>query len=74
MSAQEIDCRGLRCPLPIVELAKAIRRVALGEELTILATDPAFLPDVQAWARMTRNELRELVDGEVKRVRVRRLV
>lgn len=60
--------------MPIVQLAQAVRKLAIGEELEVEATDPAFLPDAQAWARMTGNELCDAIDGAVKRIRVRRLV
>ena len=48
----ELDCRGMRCPLPIIKLAQAI---AESEEVTLLSDDPATLPDLTAWARMTNN-------------------
>lgn len=63
----------MRCPMPIVQLAMAIRKLAIGDELEVEATDPAFLPDAQAWSRMTGNELCETIDGAIKKVRVRRL-
>jgi tRNA 2-thiouridine synthesizing protein A len=48
----ELDCRGMRCPLPIINLAKAIK---VDEEIILLSDDPATLPDLTAWARMTGN-------------------
>lgn len=50
----ELDCRGMRCPLPIIKLAEAI---AQSEEITLLSDDPATLPDLTAWARMTNNQI-----------------
>ena len=47
-----IDCRGMRCPLPVIELAKAWPDVAVGEVVEVLADDPAAGPDLQAWCRM----------------------
>ncbi len=47
-----LDCRGMRCPLPIVELARHLADVPVGGELEVVATDPAARPDVQAWCRM----------------------
>ena len=49
----ELDCRGMRCPIPIVKLAQAIKEF---DEVTLLSDDPATLPDLTAWARMTKNE------------------
>jgi tRNA 2-thiouridine synthesizing protein A len=47
-----VDARGLRCPAPVIRLARAAAGAAPGTELTVLATDPAAAHDVPAWARM----------------------
>ena len=52
-----IDARGRRCPLPILDLARAIRQVPIGETITVEADDPAARPDVAAWCRMRGHEL-----------------
>jgi len=52
-----IDARHLRCPLPVIELAKAARGVPAGTLLTVLSTDPAAEYDVPAWARLRGHEL-----------------
>jgi TusA-related sulfurtransferase len=52
----ELDCRGLRCPLPIVELARRIDQVGVGGVVAVAADDPAARPDVQAWCRMKGHE------------------
>ena len=49
---ETIDCRGRRCPLPVVELAKHIGDVAVGETLGVAADDPAARHDVPAWCRL----------------------
>jgi tRNA 2-thiouridine synthesizing protein A len=51
-----IDCRGRRCPLPVLDLARAIGDVAIGEELVVESEDPAARPDIQAWCRMRGQE------------------
>lgn len=40
-----IDARGLRCPMPTLKLAKALRAAA-GAEVTLLADDPMARVDV----------------------------
>ena len=52
-----IDCRGLACPLPVVRTAEAIKDLALGQVLELLATDPGVGPDMRAWSSRTHNEL-----------------
>jgi tRNA 2-thiouridine synthesizing protein A len=51
-----LDCRGKRCPLPIIELARAIPSVPIGATVTVEADDPAAGPDVAAWCRMRGHE------------------
>jgi tRNA 2-thiouridine synthesizing protein A len=53
----ELDCLGRRCPLPIIELAKAIRTVEVGDVVRVLADDPAAANDIAAWCRMKSQEL-----------------
>ncbi|MGE3173177.1 MAG: sulfurtransferase TusA family protein [Planctomycetota bacterium] len=71
---RRLDCRQLKCPMPIVQLAMALRDLEVGEEILVEATDPAFLADVRAWSRMTGHPLDDELDGEVKQVRVRKAV
>ena len=52
----ELDCRGMRCPLPVIRLGKAIGDVAVGETVAVIAEDPAARPDVAAWCRMRGQE------------------
>ena len=74
-SELELDCRGMRCPLPIVELARHIEDVEVGQVLGVVADDPAARPDVQAWCRMRGQDYlgEDLTDDEVPRYHVRRL-
>ena len=51
-----IDARGRRCPLPILDLARHVGEVAVGETLTVEADDPAAEPDVRAWCRLRGQE------------------
>jgi TusA-related sulfurtransferase len=52
-----VDARGLSCPMPIVRLAQAIRRLAPGAIIELLATDAGSVKDVEAWCRTTGHEL-----------------
>ena len=52
-----VDARNLRCPLPVIELARAARDVPPGTALVVLATDPAARHDVPAWARLRGHTL-----------------
>jgi tRNA 2-thiouridine synthesizing protein A len=71
--ATRVDARGLSCPMPIVKTAQAIRTLASGSILEILATDPGSTKDFAAWCRSTGNELLEqTLDGGVYRFVIRR--
>lgn len=54
---QEVDARGMNCPLPILKAKKALSQMASGQVLRVLATDPGSLRDFQAFSRQTGNEL-----------------
>jgi tRNA 2-thiouridine synthesizing protein A len=70
---QQVDARGLSCPMPIVKTAQAIKGIASGSLIEVLATDPGSVKDFAAWCRTTGNELVEQsVDGGVFRFVVRR--
>ncbi len=54
--ADLLDCRGQRCPLPIIELARTLPTLAIGTVLRVLADDPAAAVDIPAWCRMRAQE------------------
>lgn len=54
---QEIDTRGLNCPLPILKAKKALASMLSGQLLKVVATDTGSLKDFQAFAKQTGNEL-----------------
>ena len=60
---QELDTRGLNCPLPILKAKKALADMTSGDILKIVATDPGSVRDFQAFARQTGNELVEQTSG-----------
>jgi tRNA 2-thiouridine synthesizing protein A len=53
----QLDARGLNCPLPILRAKKALAEVASGQVLKILSTDPGSVKDFAAFAKQTGNEL-----------------
>jgi len=54
---QEIDTRGLNCPLPILKAKKALSTMESGQLLKVLSTDTGSLRDFVAFAKQTGNEL-----------------
>lgn len=43
---QELDARGLLCPLPVLKARKRLQGMSSGQVLRVLATDPAAAVDV----------------------------
>lgn len=60
---QELDARGLNCPLPIVRAKKAIAPMQTGQVLKVVATDPGSVKDFQAFCQQTGNELVSSSEG-----------
>jgi len=58
--SQELNLMGLKCPLPIVELNRLMKKLSSGETFRAIADDPAFLLDVEAWCRRTGHMLVEV--------------
>lgn len=52
-----LDCLGMLCPQPIIELGRAYGRVGRGGLIALLADDAAADADVPAWCRLRGQEL-----------------
>jgi TusA-related sulfurtransferase len=71
-----IDALGRRCPVPVIELARHLRDVDIGEVVAVLADDAAARVDVPAWCGMRGQEYVgavDLDDGRCSAYLVRRL-
>lgn len=71
----ELDCRGMPCPRPIIELGRHIGDVPVDGLLAVVAEDPAAAVDVPAWCRMRGQEYvgADTADDGVARYMVRRV-
>ncbi len=56
-----LDCSGTLCPMPVVRLRQEIDKIEVGEVIKVIATDPASVKDMPAFARNTGHELIETV-------------
>ncbi|MFF4428951.1 cysteine desulfurase/sulfurtransferase TusA family protein [Streptomyces sp. NPDC001513] len=52
----ELDALGLRCPQPVIELARAIFRVPVGGTVTVVSDDEVARLDIPAWCAMRGQE------------------
>jgi len=54
--ALTLDTSGLLCPIPIVKTAAAVKGLAVGEVVQVIATDAGIATDMPMWCRATRHE------------------
>ncbi|MGB3836035.1 sulfurtransferase TusA family protein [Castellaniella sp.] len=54
---QQVDAKGLNCPLPILRTKKALAHLSSGQVLAVLTTDPHAVRDFQAFCQQTGNPL-----------------
>jgi tRNA 2-thiouridine synthesizing protein A len=74
MTDVKLDCRGLNCPVPIVRISQAIKKMEASQTLEVEADDPAFGADVDAWVRkMDGAELVAFDEGAVQRTVIRKV-
>lgn len=50
--ALTVDTLGRRCPVPVIELAKHIGDVEIGDVVEVLSDDDASRVDIPVWCRM----------------------
>lgn len=53
----ELDARYLSCPMPLLKAKQAMQRLATGQQLRVLATDPGSVRDFHAWAEQSGHQL-----------------
>ena len=63
---QELNTRGLKCPLPILRCKKALSELEAGQVLKAYATDPGAVKDFQAFCKQTGHVMLSL--EEIKEV------
>ena len=55
----ELDACGLNCPLPVLRTKKTLDKMASGEVLHVIATDPGSVEDMAALVRQTGHQMLE---------------
>lgn len=68
-----IDATGYNCPIPVLKARKAIKSLDDGEEIVVLASDPASSIDIPHFCNTTGHELVEQSEENgVFRYRIRK--
>jgi len=57
MKELSLDCCGMQCPGPIMEVYRNIESMDQGDILKVRASDPGFSKDIVSWCRRTGNSL-----------------
>ena len=57
-----LDTSGKCCPMPMVETNKAIKSLALGDVLEIIATDVGTRKDIPSWCERTGQTLLSMTE------------
>ena len=55
----ELDLRGLKCPMPILQTKKALAKMQSGAIIKVLATDAGAPADFVAFCKYTGHQLLE---------------
>lgn len=60
-----LDVRGLICPLPVLRANKALRGIESGQNLEILATDPAAPGDFRSFCETAGHEILSIEEADL---------
>jgi tRNA 2-thiouridine synthesizing protein A len=67
MSPTRLDLTGLKCPLPALKTAKALKALAPGDMLEVHCTDPLSVVDIPNLVRQTGDRI-ELTERTEQRI------
>lgn len=60
-----VDALGKPCPLPVIELARAVEHLSVGDEVVVLSDDAGAKVDIPVWCRMKGHAYLGLTDAEI---------
>jgi tRNA 2-thiouridine synthesizing protein A len=64
MEIQELDVRRLLCPIPVIRTQQATKKMNVGDQLKIIATDPGVMHDIPSWCRLFGHQIIETKEIE----------
>ena len=56
-----LDATGLKCPLPVLKLRKALEGLSIGEKITLHADDPVAQLDVEHFCKTAGHDLLNII-------------
>jgi tRNA 2-thiouridine synthesizing protein A len=71
MANVTLDCKGMKCPQPVLKVAAKVPELAKGDILEVLGDCPTFEDDMRKWCqRMGKTLLAVNQEGGAKLIRV----
>lgn len=55
-----LDARNLLCPMPVIRVQDAIKKLSPGDILHARCTDPGVKHDIPAWCRINGHHIKNL--------------
>ena len=55
----EVDARRLLCPMPVIRVQNAVKKLSPGTRIKAICTDPGALNDIPAWSRINGHKVIE---------------
>ncbi|WFE68919.1 sulfurtransferase TusA family protein [Thiomicrospira sp. R3] len=56
MNTHQLDAKGLKCPMPVINLQNLARQVSNGDRIDIVCTDPSAEKDIRSWCRINKHQ------------------
>jgi TusA-related sulfurtransferase len=73
MASAVVDCRGQTCPIPLVEVRKALRRANPGDVIEVLGTHPSSRKEIPMAVAALKAELLSVEGTDTQwKIRIRR--
>jgi len=57
MSKHSLDVKGQLCPIPVIRTQNKVKKLAAGDILEVVCTDPGVQHDIPAWCRINGHEI-----------------
>lgn len=54
-----VDARRLLCPMPVIRVQNAVKKLSPGSRVKAICTDPGALSDIPAWSRINGHKIIE---------------
>ncbi len=73
MTEIKVDVRGQTCPVPLVEVRKAVRKATVGDVIEVVGTHPASMKEIPLAVKALELELLSIEGAETNwKIRIKR--